>query len=79
MFFHCLYHPQQVQNIDFHLKFVDPEVVLQSAQAASRDKYKYDVQGILNMELKIMKDKMEYLSQLHDADRENMLTVGLAE
>ena len=46
-------------------------------EGASIDKY--DVESILNMELKIMKDKMEYLSQLYDADRENMLTVGLAE
>ena len=50
--------------------------MLQS-QGAFQDKY--DVESILNMELKIMKDKIEYLSQLYDADRENMLTVGLAE
>ena len=31
------------------------------------------------MELKIMKDKMEYLSQSYYEDSEDMLTVGLAE
>ena len=73
--FPCLYSPQQIQNINFQLHFGrDPGIHF---QGPSTDKY--DVTSILNMELKIMKDKMECLSQLYDADREDMLTVGLAE
>ncbi|XP_030219504.1 uncharacterized protein LOC115548798 isoform X5 [Gadus morhua] len=60
----------EIQNINFQLHFGrDPGIHF---QGPSTDKY--DVTSILNMELKIMKDKMECLSQLYDADREDMLT-----
>ncbi|CAL8322518.1 unnamed protein product [Arctogadus glacialis] len=60
----------EIQNINFQLHFGRDLVIRH--QGPSTDKY--DVESILNMELKIMKDKMECLSQLYDADRENMLT-----
>ncbi|XP_059914879.1 uncharacterized protein LOC132463024 isoform X3 [Gadus macrocephalus] len=60
----------EIQNINFQLHFGRDLVVRHEGHSTD----KYDVESILNMELKIMKDKMEYLSQLYDADRENMLT-----
>jgi len=59
------YFIPQVQNIDFNFQL--------------KSYTKYNHESILNMELKIMKDKMECLAELYYADRENMLTVGLAE
>ncbi|CAL8238653.1 unnamed protein product, partial [Lota lota] len=56
----------EVQNIDFQLQF--------GIQVQEASNNKYDIQSILKMELQIMKDKMEYLSELYYADRENMLT-----
>ncbi|KAK0142474.1 hypothetical protein N1851_019600 [Merluccius polli] len=54
----------EVQNIDFRMKF----------RHSGKNIVKYDSRSILNIELKIMKDKMECLAQLYNADRENMLT-----
>ncbi|XP_056149032.1 uncharacterized protein LOC130123766 isoform X2 [Lampris incognitus] len=65
---------EELQNLDFSLILSD-EVGLVLHSASTHPIKPRDANHLLDMELQIMKEKMEFLFELHEASSENRLTL----